>query len=455
MKVSGKILFLVIGDILLALLAVFAGSGLRFMSFRGTEGMWSVRGLQLPFFVLAVLFASFLLEQYNSEKKMNIRERAARTTISVLLSFIALSALYYLAPSVKIGRMSFALTLCLFGIFQFSWHQLFTSLLTSNGLARKVLVVGTGDVALRIGRLIGSTNHQHVLHGYFKCPRESVSVPADDIVGKGNGLVQIVDQKRPQKIVISVTERRGVLPVRDILSCKLSGIDITDAASFYEELTGKLLLEDLRPSWIIFSEGFKRTTAIRLYKRFFDIVSAAFLLLISLPITPLIALAVKIDSPGPVFFKQRRTGERERPFKLVKFRTMRVDAEKESGPVWAQKNDQRCTRVGTILRKSRLDELPQLLNVLKGDMSLIGPRPERPEFVEKLKEIIPYYSERYFIKPGITGWAQIKYPYGASVEDAIEKLKFDMFYIKNMSPLLDLLIVLETIKVVLFGRGGR
>lgn len=455
MKVSGKILFLVIGDVFFALLAVYAGYGVRLISFPPAEGIWPVRSLQLPFFVLVVLFSSFLLEQYSPDKMMNTGERAARTTISILLSFIVLSALYYLAPAVKIGRVSFALTLVLFGIFQFLWHVLFTSLLNSNGLARKVLVVGTGEVALRIGDVIRATNHQHVLHGYFKCPRESVSVPADAIVGKGNGLVQLVGQKRPQKIVISVTERRGVLPVRDILSCKLSGIEIIDAASFYEELTGKLLLEDLRPSWIIFSDGFKITTAVRMYKRFFDIISATILLLLTLPVVPLIALAIKMDSPGPVFFRQRRTGERERPLELVKFRTMRVDAEKESGPVWAQKNDPRCTRVGILLRKSRVDELPQLLNVLKGDMSLIGPRPERPEFVEKLKELTPYYSERHFIKPGITGWAQIKYPYGASVEDAIEKLKFDLFYIKNVSPLLDLLIVLETIKVVLFGRGSR
>jgi sugar transferase (PEP-CTERM system associated) len=453
MRVSNKISTMILGDILLALIAIYAGSGLIFFT-EPSERLWTDPFVQLPVFVVTVLFASFLVEQYNYDKAMHAAECAARVAISMILSFIILSVLSFVLPAAMIGPGSFAAILATFGICQFLWHVLFTAFLNLNGFARKVLVVGTGEVAHQIGGVIRAANHQHVLRGYFECG-EPASVPTGDIVGKGNALIQVVNREKPQKIVISLTERRGVLPVKEILSCKLSGIEIVDAASFYEEMTGKLLLEDLRPSALIFSDGFKTTPAIRLYKRLFDIVSALLFLLLTLPVLPLIALAIKVDSPGPVIFKQRRVGERESPFLLMKFRTMRLDAEKETGPVWAQKNDVRVTRVGRILRISRLDELPQFLNVLKGDMSLIGPRPERIEFVEKLKEIIPYYSERHFVKPGITGWAQIKYPYGASVSDAIEKLKFDLFYIKNMSPLLDLLIVLETIKVVLFGRGGR
>jgi sugar transferase (PEP-CTERM system associated) len=267
--------------------------------------------------------------------------------------------------------------------------------------------------------------------------------------------MDVARKERAQKIVISLSERRGTLPLKDILNCKLSGIDVLDAPSFYEELTGKLLIENITPSWFIFSDGFRITPLKKSSKRISDVIFAFIGLIFALPLIPITALLIKIDSRGPVFFRQVRMGERERKFVLYKFRTMRQDAENGTGAVWTQENDPRITRLGRFLRKSRLDEIPQLFNVLKGDMSFIGPRPERPEFVEKLKEIIPYYSERHFVKPGITGWAQIKYPYGASVEDAIEKLRYDLYYIKHLSIMLDLLIVLETVKVVLFGRGGR
>jgi len=239
------------------------------------------------------------------------------------------------------------------------------------------------------------------------------------------------------------------------MNCKLSGIDVLDAPSFYEEVMGKLFIEDTRPSWFIFSDGFRITALKRVYKRLFDVALSVIGLTIASPLMPVIALLIKVNSPGPVFFRQVRVGEREKNFMLYKFRTMCEDAENETGAVWAQQNDTRVTHIGNILRKTRFDEIPQLFNVMKGDMSLIGPRPERPEFVEKLKEIIPYYSERHFVKPGITGWAQVKYRYGASVEDAVEKLRYDLYYIKNLSFFLDMLIVLETVKVVLFGRGSR
>lgn len=448
-------MLLVLGDLLLALFAVYAGSAVHAALNGATDALLPASVLQASLFIMAALFSSFLVDRYNIAGTTSTRGRAARTAAAMLLSFIMLSVLHYFVPGLVIERGPLFLALVIFGIGQLLWHETYTAFLNLHGLSRKVLVVGTGEAALQIGGVIKATNHQHVLHGYFSCSPEAVSVPAQDIVGKGNGLIQVVDREKPQKIVISLSERRGFLPVREILSCKLNGIEIVDAASFYEQLTGKLFLEDLKPSSLIFSEGFKTGGGRRLYKRGFDIFFSAFALLVVLPSIPLISLAIKIDSPGPVFFKQRRTGERELPFELIKFRTMKADAEKETGPVWAQKNDDRVTRVGRLLRKFRLDELPQFFNVLKGEMSLIGPRPERPEFAGKLKELIPFYTERHSVKPGITGWAQIKYPYGASVSDALEKLKFDLFYIKNMSPLLDALILLETVKVVLFGRGGR
>jgi exopolysaccharide biosynthesis polyprenyl glycosylphosphotransferase len=218
---------------------------------------------------------------------------------------------------------------------------------------------------------------------------------------------------------------------------------------------GKILLESITGGWFVFSGGFKRSLFLRLFKKIADKVLAIMLLALTLPLSMVIALLIKISSPGPVLFRQVRVGEREKHFVLYKYRTMRADAEEKTGAVWAEKNDPRVTGLGGILRKTRLDEIPQLYNVLKGDMCFIGPRPERPEFVEKLKQVIPFYSQRHFIKPGLTGWAQVKYPYGASVEDAIEKLRYDLYYIKNMSVNLEILIILETIKVVLFSRGGR
>jgi sugar transferase (PEP-CTERM system associated) len=235
----------------------------------------------------------------------------------------------------------------------------------------------------------------------------------------------------------------------------LNGIQIMDAPSFFEIAQGKLMLESITPSWFIFSDGFNRTTIFSIYKRAVDIILSCIGLLITLPFFPLIALLIKLDSPGPVFFSQERVGNREKRFALYKFRTMGQDAEKGSGAVWAEKHDPRVTKLGRFFRGSRIDEIPQLINVLKGDMSFIGPRPERPEFVEKLKLVIPYYSKRHFIKPGLTGWAQVRYPYGSSVEDAFEKLRYDLFYIKNIGPFLDTLRFFETIKVVLFGLGGR
>jgi exopolysaccharide biosynthesis polyprenyl glycosylphosphotransferase len=220
-------------------------------------------------------------------------------------------------------------------------------------------------------------------------------------------------------------------------------------------MTGKLLVEDIQPSWFIYSRGFRFTSVRRAWKRVLDIVLAFLGILLVMPFLPIVAVLIKLTSPGPVLFRQLRVGERGCEFTLIKFRTMCDNAEKETGPVWASENDPRITRLGALLRKIRIDEIPQLFNVLKGDMSFIGPRPERKEFVERLSEKIPYYGKRHFVKPGVTGWAQVKYPYGASDEDALEKLRYDLYYIKNYSFTLDLIIILETIKVVLFGRGGR
>jgi len=257
------------------------------------------------------------------------------------------------------------------------------------------------------------------------------------------------------KVIVSFSERRGAFPVDEILQCRMSGIDVVDAITFYESMNRKLFIESITPSWFIFSQGFRISSSRRIFKRALDVAGASVGLLLLAPFFPLFAALIKLDSPGPVFFRQVRVGEGDRLFTIFKLRTMRQDAEASTGAVWAQKNDPRVTKLGTFLRKSRIDELPQLINVIKGEMSLVGPRPERPEFVQDLKKEIPFYSERHYMKPGVTGWAQVKYPYGASLEDAIEKLRYDLYYIKNYSVLFDIRVILLTIGVVVFRKGAR
>lgn len=450
------VILLITGDIVCTVLALGIAYLIRFGTVPGMDSLLTLAGaIQIVLLVVAVIFSSFMVEFYNVDKDLKLKERVVYLALSLCVSFLLLSAIFYLVPDLTIGRGLLAMALVILGSLQTLWHVFCRVSLYHPGLARRVLVLGTGPLAREIGGLVTATNHNHILAGYFGCPNEPIYVPSQHIIGNGDGLVSAAIKERTDKIVVSLSERRGAFPLSEVLNCKFSGIEVVDAPSFYEQITGKLMIENITPSWFIFSNGFRRTGFGRVMKRSVDVSLSLVGIILTLPLLPFVVLGVKLTSPGPILFSQVRVGQGDRPFLLYKFRSMRADAEKASGAVWAQKDDPRVTRFGKFLRKSRLDELPQLYNVLRGDMSLIGPRPERPEFVDKLKEVIPYYSERHFVKPGVTGWAQIKYPYGASVDDAIEKLRYDLYYIKNMSLLLDLIIVLETIKVVLFGRGSR
>jgi sugar transferase (PEP-CTERM system associated) len=287
-------------------------------------------------------------------------------------------------------------------------------------------------------------------------PSEAISLNNGfRVLGKSQQLQEIVAVNHASTIVVALTERRGTLPMQAIMDCKLRGVRVEDWPGFYEKLTGKIVVQNLRPSWLIFSDGFTRTRFTRLVKRVFDLVLSILFLAVGWPVFLFVAIAIKLDTPGPVLLRQERVGERGRTFTLLKFRTMVENAETLTGPVWATEKDPRITRVGRWLRKIRLDEFPQILNVIKGEMSFIGPRPERPHFVTQLQGKIPYYAQRHTIKPGITGWAQVRYSYGATFEDAEEKLQYDLYYVKNMSLFLDMLILLYSIQVVLFGKGAR
>ena len=317
------------------------------------------------------------------------------------------------------------------------------------------MILGSGSQAKIIGSLLDGRMNGYQLVGYVKGPELSSEVPHDHILGTWNSLLDVIEKVKPHLLVLCLPEKRGILPLADILASKFNGTEILDMVSFYEKLTEKLLIEYTAPSWFIFSDGFKMSKFQRIAQQILNKLLAAIGLLIVLPFLPWIALLIKLDSPGPVSYRQVRIGQKGTPFELYKLRTMVNEAESIMGAQWAVENDPRITRIGRFLRKMRLDELPQLYNVLKGDLSIVGPRPERPEFIERLKKVIPYYSERHFVKPGVTGWAQINYPYGASEEDALEKLRYDLYYIKHFSIIFDFKIIWKTFGVVILGRGAR
>lgn len=433
----------------------------------GADGeIYRMAPLAVVLFVTVMLFSAFLMDVYDRSGKPKKREVLTRVLLAAMAACLPFSVTYVLAPVLLPDKLTLLIAIVLFSVVQFLLHIAFSAV----KLPQRILVLGTGPFAAQVAAIAESSTRNMEIVGYVSCAAETAALrrtaeqsteplPQEPmvapVVGDAENLTDLAVRLRAEALVVALTERRGVFPVREVLQCKMRGIDILDMPKFYEQSYKKLMLEQITPSWFFFSEGFRRSTVFALAKRFLDIVLSLLGLALTLPFFPLIALIIKFDSSGPLFFSQIRTGLHEKTFMLHKFRTMRQDAEKGTGAVWSTENDPRITRVGAFLRKSRIDEFPQFYNVLRGDMSFVGPRPERPEFVEKLKQVIPYYSKRHFVKPGLTGWAQVCYPYGSTVEDAVEKLRYDLYYTKNLSAFLDLLIILETIKVVLFGRGGR
>jgi sugar transferase (PEP-CTERM system associated) len=453
----GKTLLILMGgDALIAILAHYFGFFLWLDSTLEPSEIARSGLFRIFLFAVVLILTSYLSGLYTREKQFRKREVLVRIVGSLLLAFFLLLFLFEVVPTAAVEHTRLLLALGGFGLIQFIWHHRYSLILHVPGVVQKVMILGVGPAAKQLEKSMEESQHNFVLTGFIQPAGESAVLdPSARILGTMDKLVDTALREKVNKIIVSLSERRGVLPVRDILKCKLNGIAVVDGLSFYEEITGKLAIENINPSWFIFSDGFRLTPFMHFYKRGFDLFFAALGLLLTMPILPLLALAIRLESPGPILFRQLRVGENEIPFLLYKFRSMRQDAESSTGAVWAQVNDPRVTRLGKFLRKSRLDEIPQLFNVLKGDMSFVGPRPERPEFIEKLKERIPYYGTRHCVKPGVTGWAQVSYPYGASEADALEKLRYDLYYIKNYSLPLDFLIILETIKVVLCGKGGR
>jgi sugar transferase (PEP-CTERM system associated) len=384
-----------------------------------------------------------------------------RTAVVLAVGFPIAYGLFGYDAAGNVGRQVLG-TACLYALAGVVLIRTAVSAVQGAGVGlQRILIVGTGAEALAVERVINQGPRRSVVVGFYPAGADDGVVMRDVTGGAATfppsaNLASIVQRFKVDEVIVAVRDQRGgVLPMRDLLDCRVQGVPVRDLSAFYERVRGEVPIESLKASWLIYGDGFVQDGVRTVVKRIFDATLAAVLLLLSLPVMFLAGLAIFLESGKPIFLWQERVGRGGRPFLCVKFRSMRVDAEGDGVARWASANDSRITPVGRILRKLRIDELPQLFNVLSGEMSLVGPRPERPSFVADLKERIRFYDLRHSIKPGITGWAQIRYPYGASVEDAERKLQYDLYYIKNHSLALDVLIIMETVRVVLFGEGAQ
>ncbi len=456
-KVAFSLLFV---EVLILIGSFYVGSAIRF--FDGEDFMLP----KLEHFLLsacvfagAIIFSMSALGMYQLNFADGLRNPFfLRLMPSFAMAFGILTLVFYIVPDLYFGR---GILLLVFGIAALgilAARAIFFTTSEFRFLETRIMFLGVGPLAKECGdmALTASSYHKYNVAGYVAMPGEECLVPSSSVLQMepGMSLVALARKYDASEIVVAVQNRRGgTFPIRELLECKLFGITVTDAATFFERETYQIRVESLQPSWLVFGGGFDQSFVRTFMKRAFDIIVSTIILILTMPIMLVTALLIRLEDGGPVIYSQERTGRGNRPFKVHKFRSMGINAEKAGKPIWAQQNDPRVTRVGDFIRKVRIDELPQLWNVFKGEMSFVGPRPERPFFVEQLSNDIPYYNVRHSIKPGITGWAQVRYGYGASVEDAVQKLQYDLYYVKNNSLFLDILVLIDTMKVVLFGSG--
>jgi sugar transferase (PEP-CTERM system associated) len=399
----------------------------------------------------------FAMGLYTTRQRSTRTGMVLRIVAGMLLSVVLSVLIYYLVPNLEIGRGMLALTAGVAVAGSTIARMLFDHIVDQDLFKRRVLVYGAGRRAASLLELRRRSDQRGFrIVGFMPTEGDDPGAPPERTLQRPDDLYAWVMRNPVDEIVVAMDDRRRGFPMHEFLECRLGGIDIIELPSFLERETGKVRLDVLNPSWIIFGEGFRASQLERWLERGFDLFASTALLLLTLPIMFAAAIAIMIEDGwnSPVLYRQRRVGQHGRLFDVLKFRSMSVDAER-MGAIWAVKNDPRVTRVGSVIRKMRIDELPQLVNVLRGEMSFVGPRPERPEFVEQLEERIPYYRERHSVKPGITGWAQLCYPYGSSERDALEKLQYDLYYVKNRSLLFDLAILVQTVEVVLWRKGAR
>ena len=412
----------------------------------------------------AIVFASvcqfclYYADLYDLRAVADRREMFVRTLQALGATSLIVAVLWYLFPDLILGRGVFIIAAVLVIAITIGWRLAFELATHYASPRERVLLVGTNEAALRLARELYDRRAELgvVIVGFVDPDPSRVGqdLMSPGIIGTVDDIPELVKTLNVDRVVVSLTDARGKLSMDKLLEMRMAGVSFAQLPSVYEEYTGKIAIDNLRPSWLIFSDGFAKVSKSGGIKRILDVVGSALLLILAQPVMLLAGLAVKASSPGPVLYKQQRVGMNGRVFTIYKFRSMAADAEAATGAVWATPGrDPRVTRVGGFLRRSRIDELPQLWNVVRGDMSLVGPRPERPEFVSQLTTQIPFYGQRHAVRPGLTGWAQVRYAYGASVEDAMEKLQYDLFYIKNQTIALDVYIVFETLKTVVT-RGG-
>jgi sugar transferase (PEP-CTERM system associated) len=450
------VLFLGLLDFLLLLCAAEAGWVLRARQIGIDPGAIHDRLPPLLSFAVALQVALVAVGVYGAEALQSVRFACARLMVAVSLGVILLSMLHFALPSITLWRSNSLYAMALSFLMLLGLRILLGSMLGGEAFKRRLIVLGAGPRAERIRDLERKRGSGFLVVGYIamndgpQTVREAIN--RDAIYNLADFVVRL----GASEVILALEERRNAIPMADLLRIKTTGVHVNDYSTFLERETGRVDLDSVNPSWLIFSDGFssgRRLSGIA--KRLFDIVASAALLLLTGPVIVLGGLAVKLDSPGPAFYRQRRVGLYGEEFEIIKLRTMRTDAEANGIAQWAEQDDPRITRAGRWLRKLRIDELPQSWTVLKGQMSFVGPRPERRQFVEDLEQQLRYYAERHMVKPGITGWAQINYPYGASIEDARNKLEYDLYYAKNYTPFLDLLILLQTVRVVLWPEGAR
>ena len=459
LRLNGRTILLIIAEAALVYGAIIAAVYLRVgvdgAPFELVEkhGYW--KAAVAGFFCLA---AFYLFDLYDFLVMHDRRELVLRLVQALGLAWIALALSFYTYPALMLGRgislIALPLALGLMVLWRISIHWF----LGHPGIGERILIVGSGKFAVEMAsEVLNRPDAGYRIVGFVGTDADLLgkSLINPRVIGLTDDLDQIVKRENIDRIVVAMGERRGQLPTNKLLQLSLTGqVTIEEGASFYERVTGRVSLSMLRPSWLIFTGRGRQAKLAELTRATVHWLVALIGAILSLPIVLLTAVLIKLESRGPVFYKQERIGKNGRTFVLTKFRSMRVDAEQD-GPVWASKRDSRTTRVGRVIRKVRIDEIPQFWNILKGEMSFVGPRPERPHFVAQLAEEIPFYEQRHLIAPGLTGWAQIKYPYGASIEDARQKLQYDLFYIKNQGLILDAIILFETIKIILFGRGAQ
>ncbi len=465
-KISPRTIGLFAADIAIIFLAIVLAIYLR-LGWTGAEYQIQYNNAISKALLAATvcLVTMYLYDLYDYSVMHHRREMLLRLIQATGISWTILAITYYLVPPLMIGRGTLIYSVVLTLFLLLGWRLLIHYLTGHPDLGERVLILGAGKAAADTASVVSKRRDAgYRIAGFVEvpgmengdAPRSEAELGVAKILGTADELEQIVSEKKIDRIVVALAQRRGNFPTESLLRMSLeSSVDIEECASFYERVTGQVHLDMLRPSWLIFSGKERNTRFILVFRRVVDQILALTGLALSLPVMAMTALIIKLESKGPVFYRQKRVGKHGAVFELLKFRSMHDNAEADGTPVWAASDDNRVTRFGKLIRKVRVDEIPQFWNILKGEMSFIGPRPERPHFVSELAEKIPFYEHRHLVAPGLTGWAQIKYPYGASVEDARQKLQYDLYYIKNQSLALDAIIIFETVKTVLFGKGGR